>query len=70
MSGKHGCCADKACTDKTCMELPTGKTCGDCVHTRRCVLMFGHTPSDTYCDWFPRRFVQRESVAKTEGSAA
>lgn len=29
---KHGCCADKACSDTTCMELPSGKTCGDCVH--------------------------------------
>lgn len=53
---KHGCCADKACTDATCMELPTGKTCGHCVHERRCCAMFGHTPEDTYCDWFPRRF--------------
>lgn len=52
----HGCCADKACTDKTCMELPKGETCGSCVHERRCCTIFGHTPTDTYCDWFPRRF--------------
>ena len=52
----HGCCADKACNDKTCMELPAGKTCGHCVHERRCCTIFGHTPTDTYCDWFPRRF--------------
>lgn len=45
-TGTQGCCADKACTDKTCMNLPSGKTCGDCVHTRRCVLMFGHKPED------------------------
>lgn len=56
---KHGCCVDKACTDATCMELPEGKTCGHCVHEYRCCLMFGHTPTDTYCDWFPRRFRQR-----------
>jgi hypothetical protein len=55
----HGCCADKACTDKTCMELPAGKTCGHCVHVYRCTTMFGHTPTDTYCDWFPRRFNER-----------
>jgi hypothetical protein len=56
---QHGCCADKACTDATCMELPAGKTCGDCVHEHRCCLMFGHTPTDTYCDWFPRRFREK-----------
>jgi hypothetical protein len=39
------------------MELPAGLTCGHCVHVRRCCTMFGHTPTDTYCDWFPRRFV-------------
>lgn len=60
---KHGCCADKACTDATCMELPAGKTCGHCVHELRCCTIFGHTPTDTYCDWFPRRF--RERAAPT-----
>lgn len=65
---KHGCCADKACNDTTCMELPTGKTCGDCVHERRCCLMFGHTPTDTYCDWFPRRF--REVTPNVEVTGA
>lgn len=59
MSNKHGCCADKACTDANCMELPAGKTCGHCVHEKRCCTMFGHTPTDTYCDWFPRRFSER-----------
>ena len=63
----HGCCADKACTDATCMELPTGKTCGVCVHERRCCLMFGHTPTDTYCDWFPRRFREVTANAKLTG---
>lgn len=53
---KHDCCADEACTSENCMELPTGKTCGDCVSERRCCMMFGHVPTDTYCDWFPRRF--------------
>jgi len=55
----YGCCVDKSCTDETCMQLSDGKTCGDCRHVRRCVLMFGHQPSDTYCDWFPRRFVEK-----------
>jgi len=55
----HGCCADNACKPETCMELPAGKTCGHCVHEPRCCLMFGHKPSDTYCDWFPRRFNEK-----------
>ena len=59
----HGCCADKACTEATCMELPPGKKCGDCVHAYRCCLMFGHGNMDTYCDWFPRRFHEKTSNA-------
>lgn len=58
---RHGCCVDKACTDRSCMGLPAGKTCGDCIHINRCAAMFGHTASDTYCDWFPRRFRQSEA---------
>lgn len=64
----HGCCVDKACTDRTCMALPQGKTCGDCVHERRCCLIFGHTPTDTYCGWFPRRF-HEAAIAKAGGAA-
>jgi len=52
----HGCCVDKACTSETCMQLPEGKTCGHCFHAYRCNVLFGHKDTDTYCDWFPRRF--------------
>lgn len=45
---------DPADPDK--MTLPKGVTCGDCVHIRRCKGMFGHTETDTYCDWSPSRF--------------
>jgi hypothetical protein len=38
------------------MRLPAGKTCGDCAHVRRCCAMFGHTPADTSCDFYPSRF--------------
>lgn len=38
------------------MALPEGKTCGDCIHCRRCCLIFGHVPEDTRCDWAPSRF--------------
>jgi hypothetical protein len=39
------------------MGLPDGKTCGDCAHCRRCCLIFGHTPEDEVCDWYPSRFL-------------
>jgi hypothetical protein len=42
-------------------DLPSGKTCGDCAHIRRCKAMFGHVETDTYCDWAPSRY--REVVA-------
>lgn len=48
------------------MRLPEGKTCGDCCHIYRCKRMFGHTETDTYCDWSPSRFFER----KAEGGAA
>lgn len=38
------------------MDLPEGKTCGDCVHCRRCTAMFGHIPADESCDWSPARY--------------
>lgn len=68
-SHSHGCCADKACTSKTCMELPEGKTCGDCVNFRHCTAFYAHTSADTYCDFFPRRFREQAAVKPT-GSAA
>ena len=38
------------------MELPEGKTCADCVHCRRCCMIFGHIPADEVCGWLPSRF--------------
>lgn len=52
-------------TDPDKMRLPAGVTCGDCHHIHRCKTIFGHTESDTYCDWSPSRFIPM----KTEGSA-
>lgn len=62
---KHGCCVDGSCAEETCVELPEGKTCGDCAHIRRCSA-FGFTsgPSASSCDFFPRRF--KESERKVE----
>ncbi|MDT4828019.1 hypothetical protein FQZ97_613840 [compost metagenome] len=53
----------RSVNDEDQMNLPEGKTCGDCVHCRRCTLMFGHIPADESCDWSPSRF--REAVPTT-----
>lgn len=50
-------------TDPDKMRLPTATTCGDCVHIRRCSMIFGHTATDTYCDWSPSRF---QAAARVE----
>lgn len=50
---------DPADPDK--MKLPAGTKCGDCRHIYRCKAIFGHTETDTYCDWSPSRFVAREA---------
>jgi hypothetical protein len=41
------------------MKLPNEVTCGDCRHINRCKAIFGHTETDTYCDWSPSRFVAK-----------
>ena len=51
-------------TDPDKMRLPVNVTCGDCIHIRRCTLMFGYTATDTYCDWSPSRF---KAAAKATG---
>lgn len=38
------------------MQLPPGKTCGDCVHIRRCKTLFGCKDSNVICDFAPSRF--------------
>lgn len=44
------------------MNLPKGKTCGDCFHISRCKAIYGHVESDTSCDWSPSRaiFVEKK----------
>lgn len=39
------------------MNLPDGKTCGDCLHIRRCKGIFGRIEADEVCDWLPVRFM-------------
>ncbi len=38
------------------MNLPNSLTCADCVHVRRCVMIFGQLPEDECCQFFPVRF--------------
>lgn len=46
------------------MQLPPGKTCGDCVHLRRCVT-FGFTKIlSTHCDFAPSRFLDVQTMAE------
>lgn len=44
------------------MDLPEGKTCGDCIHFKRCNEMFGHIAADESCDWAPSRFYPRSRL--------
>lgn len=48
-------------SDKT-MDLPEGITCADCMHTRRCVSIFGVKETNTSCDFYPIRFQKRLRV--------
>lgn len=57
---KPGCCVDNACSEATCMRLPAGKTCADCLHCDRCTSMFGAKPTDERCGFYPRRFREPE----------
>lgn len=51
------------------MQLPVGKTCGDCTHIPHCKAIFGHTETDTYCDWSPSRAVFSQQLRKKGGAA-
>lgn len=51
--------------DKYAANLPEGKSCGDCIHIRRCALLFGHVKQDEICDWLPTRFVERSAESNS-----
>lgn len=58
-------------TDPDKMRLPKGESCGNCHHIRRCKAIFGHSETDTFCDWSPSRAVFIKSTAvKQEGGTA
>lgn len=74
-----GCCIDRlwaeragrrdgsSCDTRTCMTLPEGKTCGDCIHLQRCQGLFGCPPDRKTCDFFPRRFVDATMLQRVAG---
>jgi hypothetical protein len=38
------------------MLLEDGQTCGKCIHSERCKLIFGGNDNNTSCQFFPNRF--------------
>lgn len=43
-------------------RLPTGITCASCVHAKRCDALFGAVRRGfTSCDFWPSRFVEKQS---------
>lgn len=47
------------------MKLPSGKTCNDCVHSRRC-FAFGFSETKRIsCDFWPNKFVEKISQLQT-----
>jgi hypothetical protein len=53
------------------MRLPTGRTCDDCAHSRRCFALGFSKPGRASCDFWPNLFRTRggdsgESAAQTE----
>lgn len=52
------CCALKECSESTCMVLPSGKTCGDCVRVDYCTAIWGQKKTSAECGYFPCRFCE------------
>lgn len=43
------------------MDLPDGKTCGDCRNVDWCMMAYGVKPENTSCDFEPIRFKPKEA---------
>lgn len=43
------------------MNLPLGKTCGDCKSFGRCKWLLSREPTETACDWAPSRFRAKDA---------
>ena len=42
------------------IKLPNNKTCGDCVHFKRCNYLFSAQLNYTNCDFYPIRFKEKD----------
>jgi hypothetical protein len=49
----------RAAAARSGADVPPGQTCADCAHVERCVAIFGQKPTDTACQFNPRRFLAR-----------
>jgi regulator of replication initiation timing len=50
------------------MNLPPGKTCGDCANFARCQGFFGCPATNDNCDWSPSKFKQKVAIATVTAS--
>ena len=53
------------------MDLPAGKTCGDCHHVEFCNKFLGDrmAPTNTSCDWYPVRFIERPTPVAAKAAS-
>lgn len=49
-------CPNRKSCRHQCMDLPVGKTCGDCVYYNHCTVFYGVKANNTKCDFEPIRF--------------
>lgn len=42
-----------------CMNLPKGKTCADCMHIKKCILLFHGDANNISCGFEPIRFKEK-----------
>lgn len=63
LPGDEPICPGSPNTRYRTMNLPEGKTCGDCAYLRTpCSTIYGRIPQDECCDWYPSRFVDLASL--------
>lgn len=55
--------------DGAAMDLPAGKTCGDCANFKRCNATLGHVAADQVCDFYPSFFQAKSKVVALPLSA-
>ena len=44
------------------MNIPEGKTCGNCFHLKRCVSLYGVKAESITCGWTPSRYQEKVQV--------